>query len=61
MSLGDGVESQSLQESPKKSTSIVIPNDFESQKEMVRTVMNVCPHKLLEAFSFSLHLAFQYT
>ncbi|XP_036972723.1 golgin subfamily A member 2 isoform X2 [Acanthopagrus latus] len=31
---GDGVESQSLQESPKKSTSIVIPNDFESQKEM---------------------------
>ncbi|XP_073333703.1 golgin subfamily A member 2 isoform X2 [Pagrus major] len=31
---GDGVESQSLQESPKKSTSIVIPDDFESQKEM---------------------------
>ncbi|KAG7232404.1 hypothetical protein INR49_008893 [Caranx melampygus] len=31
---GDGVESQSLQESPKKSTSIVIPEDFESQKEM---------------------------
>ncbi|XP_049908602.1 golgin subfamily A member 2 isoform X2 [Epinephelus moara] len=31
---GDGVESQSLQESPQKSTSIVIPEDFESQKEM---------------------------
>ncbi|XP_026153136.1 golgin subfamily A member 2 isoform X2 [Mastacembelus armatus] len=31
---GDGVESQSLQESPKTSTSIVIPEDFESQKEM---------------------------
>ncbi|XP_041815802.1 golgin subfamily A member 2 isoform X2 [Chelmon rostratus] len=31
---GDGVESQSLQESPKKSFSIVIPEDFESQKEM---------------------------
>ncbi|KAK9532452.1 hypothetical protein VZT92_009833 [Zoarces viviparus] len=30
---GDGVESQSLQESPEKS-SIVIPEDFESQKEM---------------------------
>lgn len=31
---GDGVESQSLQESPKQSSSIVIPEDFESQKEM---------------------------
>ncbi|XP_035523392.1 golgin subfamily A member 2 isoform X2 [Morone saxatilis] len=31
---GDGVESQSMQESPKKSSSIVIPEDFESQKEM---------------------------
>ncbi|XP_071371746.1 golgin subfamily A member 2 [Centroberyx affinis] len=31
---GDGVESQSLQESPKNSPSIVIPEDFESQKEM---------------------------
>ncbi|XP_033502566.1 golgin subfamily A member 2 isoform X2 [Epinephelus lanceolatus] len=31
---GDGVESQSLQESPQKSASIVIPEDFESQKEM---------------------------
>uniref|UniRef100_A0A3Q4A8L7 Golgin subfamily A conserved domain-containing protein n=1 Tax=Mola mola TaxID=94237 RepID=A0A3Q4A8L7_MOLML len=30
---GDGVESQSLQESPT-SSSIVIPEDFESQKEM---------------------------
>ncbi|XP_031716290.1 golgin subfamily A member 2 isoform X5 [Anarrhichthys ocellatus] len=30
---GDGVESQSLPESPEKS-SIVIPEDFESQKEM---------------------------
>lgn len=30
---GDGVESQSLQESPNKS-SIVIPEDFESQREM---------------------------
>lgn len=39
--LGDGVESQSLQESPKKSSSIVIPEDFESQKEMVRRVISV--------------------
>lgn len=31
---GDGVESQSMQESPEKSPSIVIPEDFESQKEM---------------------------
>ncbi|CAI5667010.1 unnamed protein product [Oreochromis niloticus] len=31
---GDGVESQSLQESPTKSSPIVIPEDFESQKEM---------------------------
>lgn len=69
MSLGDGVESQSLQESPKKSTSIVIPDDFESQKEMVSMVMIVCPHKLLEQVcleDFTLcspcvHLAFQYT
>lgn len=34
--LGDGVESQSVQESPKMSSSIVIPDDFESQNEMVR-------------------------
>lgn len=45
--LGDGVESQSLQESPQKSASIVIPEDFESQKEMVRRVINVLPPKLL--------------
>ncbi|XP_018518429.1 golgin subfamily A member 2 isoform X2 [Lates calcarifer] len=31
---GDGVESQAQQESPKQSSSIVIPEDFESQKEM---------------------------
>ncbi|XP_075311419.1 golgin subfamily A member 2 isoform X3 [Odontesthes bonariensis] len=31
---GDGVESQSMQESPQKSSSIVIPEDFESQKDM---------------------------
>ncbi|XP_041826420.1 golgin subfamily A member 2 isoform X3 [Melanotaenia boesemani] len=31
---GDGVESQSVQESPKKSSSLIIPDDFESQKEM---------------------------
>ncbi|XP_037548131.1 golgin subfamily A member 2 [Nematolebias whitei] len=31
---GDGVESQSVQESPKMSSSLVIPDDFESQKEM---------------------------
>ena len=42
------MESQSLQESPKKSPSIVIPEDFESQKEMVRRVMNVCPKKYLQ-------------
>lgn len=41
---GDGVESQSLQESPNKSSSIVIPEDFESQKEMVRSTMNIFPH-----------------
>uniref|UniRef100_A0A3Q3KCY8 Golgin subfamily A conserved domain-containing protein n=1 Tax=Monopterus albus TaxID=43700 RepID=A0A3Q3KCY8_MONAL len=31
---GDGVESQSLPDSPKTSSAIVIPEDFESQKEM---------------------------
>uniref|UniRef100_A0AAQ4PKV1 Golgin A2 n=1 Tax=Gasterosteus aculeatus aculeatus TaxID=481459 RepID=A0AAQ4PKV1_GASAC len=31
---GDGVESQSLQESPEKSSAIIIPEDFESHKEM---------------------------
>ncbi|XP_015248056.1 PREDICTED: golgin subfamily A member 2 isoform X2 [Cyprinodon variegatus] len=31
---GDGVESQSVKDSPIKSSSIVIPEDFESQKEM---------------------------
>uniref|UniRef100_A0A1A8M4M0 Golgi autoantigen, golgin subfamily a, 2 n=1 Tax=Nothobranchius pienaari TaxID=704102 RepID=A0A1A8M4M0_9TELE len=31
---GDGVENQSEQESPKRSSSIVIPEDFESQQEM---------------------------
>ncbi|XP_013888017.1 golgin subfamily A member 2 isoform X5 [Austrofundulus limnaeus] len=31
---GDGVENQSVQESPPVSSSIVIPEDFESQKEM---------------------------
>ncbi|XP_017263365.1 golgin subfamily A member 2 isoform X6 [Kryptolebias marmoratus] len=31
---GDGVENQSVEESPEKSSSIVIPEDFESQKEM---------------------------
>ncbi|KAM4719319.1 golgin subfamily A member 2 isoform 2-T2 [Anableps anableps] len=31
---GDGVESLSVEESPIKSSSIVIPEDFESQKEM---------------------------
>lgn len=41
------MESQSLQESPQKSASIVIPEDFESQKEMVSRVMNVLPLKLL--------------
>lgn len=39
---GDGVESQSLQESPT-SSSIVIPEDFESHKEMVRRMINVVP------------------
>lgn len=39
------MESQSLQESPKKSSSIVIPEDFESQKEMVRR-MNVFLQKI---------------
>lgn len=50
MSPGDGVESQSLQESPKKSSSIVIPEDFESQKEMVRRVIN--PQKILVFLCF---------
>ncbi|KAM9820476.1 LOW QUALITY PROTEIN: golgin subfamily A member 2 [Neosynchiropus ocellatus] len=31
---GDGVESQALPESPKESSSLVIPDDFESHKEM---------------------------
>ncbi|KAM4533034.1 golgin subfamily A member 2 isoform 3-T3 [Fundulus diaphanus] len=31
---GDGVESQAVTESPMSSSSIVIPEDFESQKEM---------------------------
>ncbi|XP_068190428.1 golgin subfamily A member 2 isoform X2 [Antennarius striatus] len=31
---GDGVESQSLQETPLMSSSIVIPEDFETQKEL---------------------------
>ncbi|XP_024154885.1 golgin subfamily A member 2 isoform X3 [Oryzias melastigma] len=31
---GDGIESQSLQESPEESPSIIIPEDFESRKEM---------------------------
>lgn len=31
---GDGVESLSLKESPKESPSVVIPEDFENQKEM---------------------------
>ncbi|CAG5867516.1 unnamed protein product [Menidia menidia] len=31
---GDGVESQSMHESPKNSSSIIIPEDFENQKEM---------------------------
>ncbi|XP_020563301.1 golgin subfamily A member 2 isoform X3 [Oryzias latipes] len=31
---GDGIESQSLQENPEESPSIVIPEDFESGKEM---------------------------
>jgi len=34
-----------MQESPEKSPSIVIPEDFESQKEMVRMVMNVLHKK----------------
>lgn len=43
--LGDGVEGQSVQESPKKSSSIVIPEDFESQKEMVSRVTNIIVYK----------------
>lgn len=49
---GDGVESQSLQESPKQSSSIVIPEDFESQKEMVRRVINVFLQKLIMQICF---------
>lgn len=45
--VGDGVESQSMQESPEQSTSIVIPEDFESKKDMVRRVMIVLHKKLL--------------
>lgn len=43
MSSGDGMESP-MQES-SKSASIIIPEDFESQKEMVRTIP---PNVLLE-------------
>lgn len=42
------MEDQSLQESPKLSSSIVIPEDFESQKEMVRRVMNVLQQIVLQ-------------
>ncbi|XP_053267911.1 golgin subfamily A member 2 isoform X3 [Pleuronectes platessa] len=41
---GDGVESQSLQESPKMSSSIVIPEDFESQKEMEEFIRGALVH-----------------
>nr|XP_043867756.1 golgin subfamily A member 2 isoform X4 [Solea senegalensis] len=41
---GDGVESQSLEESPKKSPSIVIPEDFESQKEMEDFIHGALAH-----------------
>lgn len=37
--LGDGIESQSLQESPEESPSIIIPEDFESRKEMVKSLI----------------------
>lgn len=40
--LGDGVESQCLQESPTMSSSIVIPEHFESHNEMVRSLIIVC-------------------
>uniref|UniRef100_A0A672ZTN8 Golgin subfamily A conserved domain-containing protein n=1 Tax=Sphaeramia orbicularis TaxID=375764 RepID=A0A672ZTN8_9TELE len=42
MVYGDGVESQSQQESSKMSASIVIPEDFESQKEMVTVFTHIC-------------------
>ncbi|CAL8317305.1 unnamed protein product [Lota lota] len=38
---GDGVESLSMQESPQDSPSIVIPEDFESQKEMEEFIRGV--------------------
>ncbi|XP_060941302.1 golgin subfamily A member 2 isoform X2 [Limanda limanda] len=41
---GDGVESQSMQESPKRSSSIVIPEDFESQKEMEEFIRGALVH-----------------
>lgn len=44
------MESQSLQESPEKSSAIIIPEDFESHKEMVRMGMNVLHRKLLVDF-----------
>ncbi|CAL8327202.1 unnamed protein product [Boreogadus saida] len=38
---GDGVESLSMNESPQDSPSIVIPEDFESQKEMEQFIRGV--------------------
>ncbi|XP_034751526.1 golgin subfamily A member 2 isoform X2 [Etheostoma cragini] len=45
---GDGVESQSLQESPEKSSPIVIPEDFESQKEMEEFIRGALAQLQLE-------------
>ncbi|XP_047228905.1 golgin subfamily A member 2 isoform X2 [Girardinichthys multiradiatus] len=41
---GDGVESQSVKESPLTSASIVIPEDFESQKEMEDFIRGALAH-----------------
>ncbi|KAM9841337.1 golgin subfamily A member 2 isoform 2-T2 [Aulostomus maculatus] len=41
---GDGVESQSLQESQKESSSIIIPEDFENHKEMEEFIRGALAH-----------------
>lgn len=52
--LGDGVESQCLQESPTMSSSIVIPEHFESHNEMVRSliivILTIINAKIIQEF-----------
>lgn len=49
------MESQSLQESPTKSSPIVIPEDFESQKEMVKSCFQLM-QMFCSSFVYSLFI-----